>query len=284
MKIAITGAGGLVGTALVRHLCAQHQVLAPKHDDLDITDRQAARQLILNARPDLVINCAVLSVDACEHDPNLAWAINVTGPEALAEVTAEVGAEFLHISTNYVFDGKREEHSFYTADDAPRPLNVYGKTKLEGERAVRAASPRSFIVRTSWVFGPGKESFFSTVHRRLMAGERLRAITDVWASATYVADFVARVEEILRQHYYATYHIVNYGVCSYYEFALEAAGILGMANSEVRQLIEAVSEVDMKWYAPRPRYTPLRCLVSEELGFKPVRDWRAALRGYINSA
>ena len=283
MKIAITGAGGLVGAALVQHFGKQHQVLALKHHDLDITNRQTVRQLILEERPALVINCAVLGVDECERDPSLAWAVNVTGPETLAEATAEIKAEFMHISTNYVFDGQREEGSFYTIEDDPSPINIYGRTKLAGEQAVQAASPYSFIVRTSWVFGPGKQSFFSTAHRHLMAAKRVRAVTDVKASATYVADFAARVDEILAHHHYAAYHIVNGGVCSYYEFALEAGRAAGVADSASRQLIEAVSEAEMERLAPRPRYTPLRCLVSEELGFAPMRSWRAALIDYVRS-
>jgi dTDP-4-dehydrorhamnose reductase len=281
MKIIITGAGGLVGARLARHLGANHQVLPLGRRDLDITDREAVFQIIFRERPELIINCAVLGVDECEREPALAHAINTEGPRTLAEAAAGVSAEFLHFSTNYVFDGAREKQSPYTNDDEPRPVNVYGETKLAGERAVRAASSRSFIVRTSWVYGAGKDSFLGTVHRHLLAGERVRAITDVWANTTHVADLAARTEEIFERHHYATYHVVNGGVCSYAEFAREAARLVGVADAEVNELIEHVEEASVRRLARRPRYTPLRCLASEALGLAPRRDWPTALAEYV---
>ncbi|MDQ3012463.1 MAG: sugar nucleotide-binding protein, partial [Acidobacteriota bacterium] len=137
------------------------------HQALDITDREAVKRFINQAQPDLVINCAVLGVDVCEADPALAQAINVSGPKFLAEAVAEIDAEILHISTNYVFDGKRESGSYYTINDAALPINVYGETKLAGELAVNKAAPKSYVVRTSWVFGQGKENFFSAAVRAL---------------------------------------------------------------------------------------------------------------------
>ena len=281
MKIAITGAGGLVGTHLARHLATHNQVLPLRHGDLDITDREAVRRLVFQERPALIMNCAVAGVDECERDPALAYAVNVSGPQALAEAAAEVSAEFLHFSTNYVFDGARERQSSYTTDDEPCPINVYGRTKLAGEMVVQQANSKSYIVRTSWVYGAGKESFLGTVHRHLLAGKRVQAITDVWASTTYVADLAARTEEILKRHHYATYHVVNGGVCSYAEFARQAARLVGVAGTEANKLIEVVSEANMQRLARRPRYTPLRCLASEALGLAPLRDWQVALAAYV---
>ncbi|MBA3711254.1 MAG: sugar nucleotide-binding protein, partial [Pyrinomonadaceae bacterium] len=138
-----------------------------------------------------------------------------------------------------------------------------------------------FIVRTSWVYGAGKESFLSIVHRHLLAGKQVRAITDVWANTTNVADLVVRTEEILRRRHYATYHVVNGGVCSYAEFAREAARLVGVADTEANKLIEVVDEANMQRLARRPRYTPLRCLASEALGLVPLRQWPVALAEYV---
>lgn len=282
MKIAIAGAGGLVGKEFTRQLSDEHYVLPLMHSDLDITDAQAVRRIILNERPALIINCAVLGVEACELEPSLAWSVNVRGAENLAITAAAIDAEFLQISTNYVFDGKQDCDSFYTFEDVPTPLNVYGRTKLAGERAVIAAARRCFIVRTSWVFGIGKENFFSTAPRSLSVAQKVRAITDVWASATYVCDLVSRVIEILHRRHYSTYHVVNSGLCSYYEFALEAAHILKISDSELRRLIEPVRICELQHHAERPRHTPLRCIVSEEIGLAALREWRAALAEYID--
>lgn len=284
MKVLIVGAGGFIGKEFARYYSNRCDVLALKHGDLDITDRRGVRRLIFAERPALIINCAVLGVDACQMNPPKAWAINVEGAEILAGAASGIDAELLHISTNYVFSGCREENSLpYTIRDTPAPINLYGMTKLEGERAVISVSSRSFIVRTSWVFGAGKKNFFSTVHRTLRAAEHVLAATDVRASATYVHDFVERVDLILKRKNYATYHVVNDGICSFYDFAVEAARNLKLSAPSVRRLIEPVRSSDLPLEAPRPRLTPMRCVVSEELGLAPMRDWRAALADYIRS-
>ena len=282
-KVALTGAGGLVGRHLAGRLGAAHEVLALAHADLDITDRGAVFRLIEAERPDLVINCAVLGVDECERDERAARALNVEGPRALAEAAAAVGACVLHFSTNYVFDGREEGREPYTQEDEPRPINVYGRTKLEGERAARAAARQSFVVRTSWVYGRGKESFLSSAHARLVAGQTVRAIADTWANTTYVGDLVRRVEEILARRVYGTYHVVNEGVCSYYDFAKEAARLAGLGEAEAARLIEEVREEEARRVAERPRYTPMRCILSEGLGLAPLRHWRGALAAYVAS-
>src|SRR5690348_3684966 len=117
MKIVIVGAGGLVGKEFARQFSNGHQVLALTHSDLDITDTQAIRRIVFNERPELIINCAVLGVDACELDPLLAWSVNVVGAENLAKTSAEIDAEFLQISSNFIFDGKRALNSFYAVKD-----------------------------------------------------------------------------------------------------------------------------------------------------------------------
>ena len=283
MKVAIIGASGLVGSQLARYFAEEDEVFAPSHADLDITNREAIRRFCQAARPEVVINCAVLGVDECESNPALAEAVNVAGPRALAEETSGIRAELMHFSTNYVFDGESHGRAPYTIEDEPRPINVYGSTKLAGERAVTAAAPRSFIVRSSWIYGSGKDNFLSTAHRNLLAGKRIRAIADVWASTTSVADLAIRVREILAHRHYGIYQAVNSGVCSYHDFAMEAARLIGLDEVEAARLIEKVNESDSHRLAPRPRYTPMKCLLSEKLGLGPMRDWHAALSDYIGA-
>ncbi|MGZ9271433.1 MAG: dTDP-4-dehydrorhamnose reductase [Candidatus Binatia bacterium] len=283
MKMLITGAAGLVGSHLARHLARKHEVLPLQHGDLDITDRAAVRRCLLHEKPALVFNCAVLQVDESEQQPAKAQAVNVDGPRCLAEAANDVGAEIVHFSTQYAFDGEPVGRLPYTLHDEPRPVNNYGRTKVAGEAAVLAACARSFIVRTSWVYGSGKKSFLCTVHNDLKAGKRVCAIDDIWSSTTYVADLIERVLVILSTGKYGTYHVVNDGICSYYEFALEAGRVLGLTRGQIDLLIEITHERDMKRVAARPRYTPLRCLLSEQLGLPPMRDWRAALAEYVGT-
>lgn len=279
MKVIITGSGGLVGGCLARRFSPKHEVLAPRRAELDVTDVTAVRRLIKKERPQLVVNCAVLGVDECERDPEAAHAVNTEAPRALAVAAAAVGAEFLHFSTNYVFDGEGREP--YAEQDEPRPVNVYGRTKVAGERAAFAANPRGYVVRTSWVFGAGKESFLSTAHRELAAGRGVRAIGDTWASVTYVEDLVSRVVEIISTARHGLYHVVNDGVCTYEDFARAAARLAGLNQEEAARLIETVTESEVKRAARRPRYTPLRCASVAELGLPPLRHWREALTAYV---
>jgi len=280
MKILITGAHGLVGSHLTDRLSHSHDVLALGRTDLDITDADQLFAFVEKESPDLIINCAVVDVDECERNPEKAASVSVTGPENLAKTASDSGAEIVHFSTNYVFDGERKS-GYYTIDDEPEPINIYGQTKLDGERAVQAACERSYIVRTSWVFGKGKDSFLSTAGDSLKAGRKISAITDMQASTTFVDDLIGRVEEIVENKTFGIYHVVNSGTCSYHDFAQEAARIVGLSESEANELIIATSAADARPGAPRPLYTPMRCKLSEEIGLEPMRDWREALAEYI---
>ena len=282
MKIAITGAGGLVGSSLHKLLAKDHQVIALRHADLDITNHDAVQQFAVAESPDVIINCAVLNVDECETDREKALALNVTGPQYLSEAARNCGAAIVHYSTNYVFDGKAEK--IYTINDATEPVNNYGQTKLDGEVAVMEACARSFVIRTSWVYGVGKENFLSIIHKNLTAGKRGKVINDCWASAMYVEDLSARTLEIIESHQYGIYQVVNEGVASYVEFTYEAGRLVGLSETQIAELVELISDADIKRPAIRPRYTPMSCVLSEEIGLEPLRNWKDALAEYVAGA
>ena len=265
IRVVVTGAAGLVGGAATKHFHA-HPLT---HRDLDITDAATVERTISDLHPDLIINCAVLGVDECQRDPVAARAINVDGPSYLARAAERIGGAIVHFSSNYVFSGVEER--FYTIDDEPAPINVYGETKAAGERSVRESCSHAFVVRSSWIFGPGKDSFLSTAHRGLLRGEPIRAVHDIWASATYVEDLVVALAAIIEQGRFGIHQVVNSGVCSNATFAREAARIVGADP----QLVEEVSTIEVH-DAPRPRYTPM-------IGLPPLRDWREALVAYIES-
>ncbi|HYO79203.1 MAG TPA: dTDP-4-dehydrorhamnose reductase [Thermoanaerobaculia bacterium] len=281
LRVLITGAAGLVGA----HLAAayrEHQVFALRHRDLDIGDARAVDETAQRLRPDVIFNCAVIGVDDCEADPALAERVNVTGPAQLAAAAERLGAAMVHFSSNYVFDGGRDDGVPYATEDAAHPINVYGATKVRGEQAVAAAATRAFIVRTSWVFGVNKNGFLSTVAARLARGERVQAIGDTFASTTFVRDLVARVIEIVARGHAGTYQIVNDGVCSYETFAREAARIIGLGDDAAQALIEPSTEASLSRLAPRPRWTPMRCTLSEQLGLSPMRPWQQALAAFLS--
>ena len=283
MKILVTGAAGLVGRHLAHTLARDHDVLALKRSDLDISDRDAVHRYVSAVKPSLIVNCAVIQVDESEQNPPKAQAVNVEGPRFLAAAASRLDAEMVHFSSQYAFDGEPVGRPPYTIDDEPRPVNAYGRTKIASEEAVRDACARSYIIRTSWVYGSGKNSFLCTVHSDLHSGKLVRAIVDIWSSTTYVEDLIHRILQILATRRYGTYQIVNEGLCSYYEFALEAGRLVKLNREQLDRLIEIVHAGDMKRIAVRPRYTPMRCLLSEQLGLSPMRDWRAALADYVRT-
>jgi dTDP-4-dehydrorhamnose reductase len=283
MKILITGAAALVGRYFATRAQREHDVVALKHSELDITDPLAVERAVDQHRPDLIANCAVIQVDESEQNPAKARAVNAEGPRLLAQAADRIEAEIVQFSTQYAFDGEPIGREFYTTDDPVNPINNYGKTKVDGEDAVRAACARSYIIRTSWVFGAGKDSFLCTVAGDLRSGKRVRAIDDIWSSTTYAADLIDRVLEIQQRQRYGIYHVVNDGVCTYYEYALEAGKLAGLQRAQIDSLIEITHERDMKRVAVRPRYTPMRCILSEQIGLTPMRHWKEALAAYVNS-
>jgi dTDP-4-dehydrorhamnose reductase len=283
MTILVTGAAGLIGHHLAGRLASGHDVVALKRGDLDITNPTAVNDCVSVIKPSLIVNCAVIQVDESEQNPSKAQAVNVDGPRILAEAANKIGADIVHFGTQYTFDGEPLGRPAYTIEDEPRPVNTYGKTKIAGEEGVRQACARSYIIRTSWVYGSGKNSFLCTVHDDLRAGKRVHAIVDIWSCTTYVEDLIDRILQILEKRRHGTYHIVNEGVCSYYEFALEAGRLVGLSRDRIDGLIEKVKETEMQRPAMRPRYTPMRCLLSEELALPQMRDWRTALADYVKS-
>jgi dTDP-4-dehydrorhamnose reductase len=265
----------MVGGALAGHCRGRgDDVLAFDREGLDITDERATREAVGRLRPEAVINCAAWTdVDGCELDPQRAFLVNSQGVEVLAAAARLASATFVTISTDYVFDGHKAE-GFYTQRDDPHPASAYGAAKLEGERRAQMASARTSVVRTGWVFGPGGRNFLATAVERARRGERLKAITDSFGTPTYAPDLAARLRELAELDLPGVYHVVNAGEGTSYEgFARAAAAAAGVGEVE----IEGVLMDSLKRPAPRPRNSRLRCLISEAVGLKPLRDWREAL-------
>lgn len=281
MKVLITGAAGLVGGAVTEHCRGRgDDVLAFDRVGLDITDERGVREAVARLKPEAVVNCAAWTdVDGCELDPQRAFLVNSQGVESLATAARLAGASFVNVSTDYVFDGRRDGH-FYTQRDDPHPLSAYGAAKLEGERRAQAAFARTSIVRTGWVFGAGGRNFLATVVERARRGERLRAISDSYGTPTYAPDLAARLRELAELDLPGIYHVVNAGEGTSYEgFARSAADAAGLTDTQ----IEGVPADSLKRPAPRPRNSRLRCLLSEALGLTPLRDWRDALAEFAGT-
>jgi dTDP-4-dehydrorhamnose reductase len=274
MRVLVTGAGGMVGRAVVAHCAALgDEVYAHERQSLDITDQEGVRSIFARERPNAVINCAAWTdVDGCELNPRQAFEVNARGVEVLARACRSVGAAFITISTDYVFDGRKD--GFYTQRDDPQPVSVYGAAKLEGERRAMAASARTIVVRSGWIFGRGGRNFLSTIIERARRGERLQAITDAYGTPTYADDLAARLRELARLDLPGIYHVVNSGPGVSYELFTRAA--LKAAHCEAVE-VETSSMDSLERPAPRPRNSCLQCLLSEAVGLPALPRWEKAL-------
>lgn len=278
MKILVTGAGGLVGRAMVK-VCtdAGDEIVGLNHADLDVADEQRVNAVIERERPELVVNCAAWTdVDGCELDPQRAQEANVLGPELLASACRNINAQFITISTDYVFDGQK--NGFYTQRDQPNPQGVYARSKLEGERRAQTAWARTSVVRSGYIFGPGGTNFLSTMLARAHRGDRLRVINDSFGTPTYARDLASQLYRLGQLDLPGIYHFVNAGDgASFEDFARAAIEIAGLDD----QLLEGVSLETLNRPAPRPRNSRLRCLLSKALGLEPLPFWKDALADFV---
>jgi dTDP-4-dehydrorhamnose reductase len=280
LKVLVTGAGGLVGREVTKHCTAEgEEVNAFDHKALDIADLASVRSAMGGLRPDVVINCAAwTNVDGCESDRPHAEEVNSRGPEVLAVTCREFNALLVTISTDYVFDGRKD--GFYTQQDDPNPISVYGQSKLAGERRAQAAWERTIVVRSGYIFGVGGNNFLSTFLPRARAGETLKAISDMVGTPTYARDLARRLHRLAQMDLPGIYHVVNAGDgVSFEGFARAAMEIAGLDGS----LVQSTTLAELERPAPRPHNSRLRCLVSEARGLEPLPDWKDALRLFIQA-
>jgi dTDP-4-dehydrorhamnose reductase len=283
MRILLTGAGGQVGQELAEVLgeASGIELMACDRTSLDLSHPQAITTQVEAFRPEIIINAAAYTaVDKAEAEPDLAHAINTLAPSYLAQAATQVGASLVHISTDYVFNGRQSVP--YREDSPCDPLGVYGRTKLAGEQAVLQGCDRSLILRTAWVYGAkGKGNFAKTILRLSQEREHLRVVYDQVGTPTWARDIAGAIAQLLPHlgpDTYGTYHFTNSGVTSWYDFAVEIvdwASQLGIPQ-KIHQ-VEPITTAEYPTPAQRPAYSVLGCeKISALLGNKPPY-WRHSL-------
>lgn len=274
MRIAITGATGQLGQALQRRLSTEHDVRGLGRAELDLAAPAAIEQIVAT-RADLVIHAAAYTnVDGCARDPLLAYQINCLGTRYVALACQRLGAALVYISTNEVFAGTGDRP--YVEYDATGPVNPYGWSKWAGEQAVRELLDEFYIVRVAWLFG-GERNFVRTVLRLAAAppAGSLRMVADEIGSPTYAADVAVALEQLIARPLYGTYHLVNSGACSRYDFA---AAIISRAGLTVP--LAPIRLADFRRDSTPPPYTPLANQAAAALGIT-LPAWEAALDAYL---
>lgn len=266
----------MLGQDLAAHLSARHQVIPTAHRQLDVTDPSQTSQIIHQEQPDIVIHAAAFTaVDDCERQPALAFRVNAEGARNIALACRETSIPLLYLSTDYVFDGRKPAP--YMEDDPTNPLNVYGRSKLEGEKHISELVARFWIVRISWLFGPMGKNFVRTILQKASSGESLRVVNDQIGSPTYTMDLAEKLEEIIQRGDTGIYHVTNQGYCSWYEFALEIIRQAGMKGVQVTPIPTTASE--------RPATRPLNSRLAnsrlEACGFGLLPPWQQAVRRYL---
>lgn len=266
----------MLGQDLVPLLSPRHRVTAIDRGEADIADANQISQLIADAKPDVVIHTAAYTaVDDCERNPDLAFRVNAEGTRNVACACRESGSAMVYISTDYVFDGKKS--SPYTESDEPSAINVYGASKLQGERHVAELVERVWIVRTSWLFGPMGKNFVDAILARARQGESLRVVDDQVGAPTYTTDLAEKLVEIVERGKPGVYHVTGQGYCSWFEFAKEILAQAGMENTAISPIDTAACGRP----APRPRNSRLANTRLLEQGMALLPPWQDAVGRYL---
>ena len=277
MKVLVTGCAGQLGYDVTEQLAARSiGFIATDKADFDLTNAEAVRGFIEASKPDAVIHCAAYTaVDKAEDDAANCYKVNIEGTQNLVDACKNLDVKFIYISTDYVFNGKKEGP--YEVEDKPDPLTVYGMTKLEGENRVRRSIAKHFIVRTAWVFGKNGNNFVKTMLRLGHERDTINVVCDQFGSPTYTKDLAKLVCDMLYSDKYGTYHATNEGFCSWAEFAYEIMQLSGL-NSRISPITS--SEYPTKAHRPENSRLSKQKLIDN--GFEPLPDWKNALARFLN--
>ena len=282
MKALLLGAHGQLGTELSRTVPDGIDLIAHDRATLDITDPQAVTQLVTTERPQLIVNAAAYTaVDRAESEPEQAAAVNAAGAGYVAVAAAAQGARLVHLSTDFVFDGRKS--SPYLPSDLANPLSVYGRTKRDGEEAVRAACPEAVVLRTAWLYAAQGNNFVNTMLRLMRDGKPLRVVADQVGTPTWARTLAGATWALgLGLSASGVHHWTDAGAASWYDFAVaiqDEALALGLLDAPVA--IVPITTADYPTPARRPAYSVLDCTATRAASGLAPRHWRHALRAML---
>jgi dTDP-4-dehydrorhamnose reductase len=285
--VLVFGAQGQIGRELMQRSPPHgFALIGLTHADIDIADKRAIRDTVRRHRPDIVVNAAAYTaVDKAETDADLAFAVNEAGPRNLAAAANDVGTVIVHLSTDYVFDGRKADP--YTEDDAVAPISTYGRSKEAGERALREATDRHVILRTSWVYAAHGANFLRTMVRLASERDVIGVVSDQHGTPTSAADLADAILAMLprlqnKNTAFGTFHLTNAGQTTWHGFAQAIFAGLSEHTSRVPQL-RAITTADYPTPAARPAMSVLDCRKIASAYSIRMRPWQDAVSTTLNA-
>lgn len=286
MKIALIGSTGQLGTDIIRANNEDdfnYEIFELSHDKIEITNFEESYKILKEIAPGLVINTAAFhKVDDCEEDQEKAYKINTIGTRNIGIICNRIRSSIMHISTDYVFDGKKKDKSKgYTEFDQPNPLNIYGRSKLEGEKILKTVTQEYYIVRTAWLFGKGGSkskggNFVTTMLRLSENRKELSVVSDQVGSPTNTRFLASQLLELAKYPYYGTYHAVCQGMTSWYDYAKEIFRIAGKSIKVI-----PISSSEFRSKSDRPCFSALDNYMLTLQGLNKMPEWKIALKQYL---
>lgn len=275
-NILVTGSTGQLGSDVVKELLKRgYSTLSPNRSEFNLCSEDSIRNYILNSNCEAIVHCAAYTqVDKAEDEKDLCIKINATATKHIVKCAKILDIPMIYISTDYVFDGTKDGE--YTENDETNPINIYGESKLAGEKYVQEILDKYYIVRTSWVFNINGKNFIETMLRLSKANNQLSIVNDQIGSPTYTKDLSRLLVDMLETSKYGLYHATNEGYCSWYEFA---DTIFKLANINID--IKAINSNEYASRAKRPMNSKLSKDKLIEYGFKPLPHWEDALKDYL---
>lgn len=275
-NILVTGSTGQLGSDVVKELLKRgYSTLSPNRSEFNLCSEDNIRNYILNSNCEAIVHCAAYTqVDKAEDEKDLCIKINATATKHIVKCAKILDIPMIYISTDYVFDGTKDGE--YTENDETNPINIYGESKLAGEKYVQEILDKYYIVRTSWVFNINGKNFIETMLRLSKANNQLSIVNDQIGSPTYTKDLSRLLVDMLETSKYGLYHATNEGYCSWYEFANT---IFKLANINID--IKAINSNEYASRAKRPLNSKLSKDKLIEYGFKPLPHWEDALKDYL---
>ena len=280
MRIAICGGKGQLGSDCVKVLSQKHDVVALGSKELDITDPLKVERIMRRVNPDIILNCAAYTkVDACETERELARKVNVAGPRNLASCIRNGCGRLIHISTDYVFDGRKKPPDYYLESDRPNPLSYYGKIKLESEEIVKETTSHHTILRVAWLYGINGHNFLKTMLKLALQDPRrkTKVVSDQYGSPTWSYRLALQIAKLIETDSLGTYHATSEGYCTWYELVTYFLGKMGVSHS----LIPCTTAE-----YPTPAFRPLNSILEnqhlKEKGLHLMPHWKSDVDQFVS--